>query len=261
MPITLWFWLIFLVLGGTLFGCTSYGPALVGSELPFVSVVSPDTVKKSATEVYATAGWPQIYAFDDRNFLASAGAHRIQTLSMDVSKNIGWSFAYGGMAYAGRYSLDSTRFVDRDSYGYVGGVVYALARMHISSKERTEGFIEPALSVYYEGGDYLDFRRQYAVDSTALALPSTNALSATLHFSYGARYRVNEYWVLFATQTNSIPLHSALLQYGFSGTITVARGRLSVWSRPAVYINLTSLAAFTHWTFAHGISYQLARSR
>ena len=93
-------------------GCISYGPALVGSEAPFVPVPVLDTVATTATGVYGMVGWPLVYNVNDRNQLVGAGVYQTCSLPAPSTSNLrGWSFVYGGAVYQSLFLERTDRLV------------------------------------------------------------------------------------------------------------------------------------------------------
>ena len=235
----------------TLLGCVSYGPALTGSESPFVPIVALDTVATVTTGVYGTVAWPLTYDADNRNWLVGLGAYQTRGLPQAIKGRAGWSFVYGGMAYAGRYDANPTA----EEYSYAGGALHGAARWHLFGDERSDFVMEPALSFFYEGGDYLRFRRQNAVETMG---QQPGPVSATAQLSQILYYRLNDDWVATGVYTTGLPLDNVFSEYSFSGTLALTRGGLTVWARPAVHINILSLSTLTDWTLGTGISYCLS---
>ena len=240
-------------------GCISYGSALVGSEAPFVPIPVLDTVATTATGVYGMVGWPLVYNVNDRNQLVGAGVYQTRSLPAPSTSNLrGWSFVYGGAAYMGRYQVDSIGTVapEQEQYTYHGGLLHGAARWQLWSDDRVDFTLEPALSIFYEGGDYFHFRQR--ANREPQSIVDTHPVSATLHFSQILRYRLNDYWDITGVYTSSLPLDNVFSQYTFSGTLAVSRRRLTLWARPGVHINISSLSGLTDWSTAAGLGYRLS---
>ncbi len=238
----------------TLLGCVSYGPAVTGSELPFVPVVALDTVATVATGVYGTVAWPLTYEVDNSNHLVGIGGYQTRGLPQVVEESTGWSFVYGGMAYAGGYETNHVA----TAYSYTGGMLHGAARWHMFSDRRSDLVLEPALSFFYEGGNYLRFRQQNAQEMTT---QRPGPVSATLQFSQLIHYRFNDDWVITGVYTTGLPLDNLFSKYSFSGTLALTRGSLTAWTRPGVHINVLSLTRLTDWTLGIGISHCLRNNR
>lgn len=131
-------------------GCASYGPALVGSEAPFVPISTLDTVATTATGAYGMVGWPLVYDVNDRNQLVGAGVYQTRSLpSPNMADLRGWSFVYGGAAYVGQYRVDSMGMAaaEQEQYTYSGGLLHGAARWQLWSDGRADFALEPALSI------------------------------------------------------------------------------------------------------------------
>lgn len=238
----------------TAVSCVSYGPAITGSELPFVPPPLLDTVATVATGVYGTAGWPLTYHPSDNNYLMGVGVYQTRTRPLNSTRNAGWSFAYGGMAYTGQYKPGS----NNTRHSYAGGLLHGAARWHYRVAHRLEWVLEPTLSLYYEGGEYLRFRQQNLPEETT---QRANPVSATIHFSQWLRYQLNDHWVVTGAYTAGLPLDVPFFQYSFSGTLALSRGAFTVWSRLGVHINVMSPARLNDQTLTIGVGYRMFNYR
>ena len=246
-----------LVIGlAALSGCVSYGPALLGNEQPFVPVATLDSVPTVTTGAYGTLAWPQAYGFDDHNTLVGAGVYQSRSLAYrSADRQPGWSFVYGGMGYSGRYHVGT----DSATYRYGGGLLHGAARLHLPISKRATFVLEPALSLFYENGQYLRFRQEVREDSLSFIVDSARPLSATLLFSQTLNYRLNDHWTLTGVYTTGLPLNQFLFRYQFSGTLAVTRDRFTLWARPGLHLNVYALLPVADYTVATGLGYQLSR--
>ncbi len=255
----------FLLIGAfsVLPGCISYGPALLGNEYPFVPLADLDTVPTVSTGAYGTLGWPQTYEPNDGNRLAGAGVYQSRSRAVrrphqdPNRRSPGWSFVYGGMGYAGRYRVGR----DSVSYQYQGGMVHGAARLHLSINKRATFVLEPALSVFYETGDYLRFREAARADTLSLlrSVDTAQPLSATLLFSQIINYQINNHWTIAGAYTTGLPLNQFLTRYQFSGTLAVTRDQFTLWARPGMHLSTFSPIALIDYTLATGLGYRIAR--
>lgn len=247
----------------TLSGCVSYGPALLGNEHPFVPLAALDTVPTVSTGAYGTLGWPQTYEPSDDNRLAGVGVYQTRSRAVRRSgqdpnrRTPGWSFVYGGMGYAGRYRVER----DSASYQYQGGLVHGAARLHLPINQRATFALEPALSVFYETGNYLRFREEAHADTLNLWRSADEArpLSATLLFSQILDYRLNDHWALTGVYTTGLPLNQFLSRYQFSGTLAVTRDQFTLWARPGLNLNVYGPLAVADYTIATGLGCRIAK--
>lgn len=238
----------------TLVGCVSYGPAITGGELPFVPISSLDTVPTASVGGYGILAWPITYDAQNTNRLVGLGGYRTRGVPISPQGSNGWSFVYGAMAYTGQYTLnaDSTDI----EYRYTGGMLHGATRWHWLIGQNFDFVLEPSLSIFYEGGNYLHFRRQSILEGADY---QANPLSATLNFSQIVRYRVNDRWSATGVYTTGLPLDRLLSKYSFSGTLALTRDQFTVWVRPGVHINVVSLAGLTSRTVSMGGSYRFVK--
>ena len=237
-------------------GCVSYGPALLGSEQPFVPLATLDSVPAVTTGAYGTLGWPIAYGPDDNNTLMGAGVYQSRNLSYhSPNRKRGWSFVYGAMGYTGRYRVGR----DSTAYRYGGGLLHGAARLHLPISERVTFVLEPGLSLFYEDGRYLDFRREDRQDSLSFSTDSARPLSATLLFSQTLNYRLNEHWSLTGSYITGLPTNQFLFRYQFSGALAVTRDQLTLWVRPTLHLSIYGPLATGNRTLATGASYRLSR--
>ena len=236
-------------------GCVSYGPALLGNEQPVVPVTTLDSVPTVTTGAYGTLGWPITYGPDDNNTLMGAGVYQSRNLSYhSPNRKRGWSFVYGAMGYTGRYRVEH----DSANYHYGGGLLHGSARWHLPLSERATFVLEPGLSLFYEDGRYLDFRREARQDSLSFSTDSARPLSATLLFSQMINYRFNDHWSIAGGFTTGLPLNQFLFRYQFSGALAVTREQFTLWTRPGMHLSVYGPLPTGGYTLATGVSYRLS---
>ena len=243
-------------------GCTVYNPAFLGSELPVIPVQPLDTVASSIWSAHGSVGKPLTYHYgeNDKNELLSFGVYRRYSRAyrrlLYFPQQRGVSFAYGAMAYAGRYQA-ARGSTPLTTYHYHGGMLHGAMRHHLGGSERLSLVLETSASLFFEGGEY--FREFNPVNQAGLVAPILAFFSlplvASLQVSFMPHLQLNRHWSITNAYTAGLTGYDILSYYQFSGALAVSRQRFTLWSRAALHLSTSSSFDSPRWTVTTGLSY------